>query len=73
VIKSKDEMPIRKAEIDLTGPDGNAFVLLGIARKSAKMLGLNAEEIAADMMSSDYEHLIEVFDHHFGENITLYR
>ena len=60
-------------EIDLTGPEGNAFVLLGYANNFAKQLGLNSEVIERDMMSSDYEHLVEVFDKHFGEYVTLYR
>ena len=35
-IKSKDDMAYRKREIDISGPDGNAFVLLGIAKKSCE-------------------------------------
>jgi hypothetical protein len=60
-------------EIDLTGPEGNAFVLLGYASKFAKQLGLDSKAIQKDMMSSDYEHLVEVFDKHFGTFVTLYR
>lgn len=60
-------------EIDLTGPEGNAFVLLGYASKFAKQLGLDSKAIQEDMMSSDYEHLVEVFDKHFGTFVTLYR
>jgi hypothetical protein len=70
-IKSKEEMPERS--IDLTGPEGNAFCLMGHAQKFAKQLGLDGEAIVEDMMSGDYEHLLEVFDEHFGEFITLYR
>jgi len=60
-------------EIDLTGPDGNAFVLLGTASKLAKQLGLDGKAIQSEMMSGDYENLINVFDKHFGEFVTLYR
>jgi len=60
-------------EIDLTGPEGNAFVLLGYASKFAKQLGLDSKTIQKDMMSSDYEHLVKVFDKHFGTFVTLYR
>ena len=60
-------------EIDLTGPDGNAFVLLGTANKLAKQLGLDGKAIQSEMMSGDYENLINVFDKHFGEFVTLYR
>lgn len=62
--------------IDLTGPDGNAFVLLGIASSTAKQLGYSKKQLdklLADMKSSDYENLIKVFDDHFGELFILER
>jgi hypothetical protein len=71
MIKSK----IEKAgiEIDLTGPDGNAFVLIGTAGNLAKQLGLDAKAIREEMMKGDYENLVNVFDKHFGDFVTLYR
>lgn len=60
-------------EIDLTGPNGNAFYLLGTAGNLAKQLGLNSKEIQSEMMKGDYENLINVFDKHFGHFVTLYR
>jgi hypothetical protein len=60
-------------EIDLTGPDGNAFYLIGTARKLSKQLGLDTEAIQTEMMSGDYENLLKVFDKHFGHFVTLYR
>tara|TARA_R110002051_G_scaffold324640_2_gene422901 strand:+ start:1139 stop:1366 length:228 start_codon:yes stop_codon:yes gene_type:complete len=73
-IKNIKKKPIdRTIEIDLTGPDGNAYVLLGKARSLAKQLGLPNQEIEDDMMSGDYEHLLEVFDKHFGSFVTLWR
>ena len=60
-------------EIDLTGPDGNAFFLLGTAGRLAKQLGLDGKEIQAEMMKGNYEHLVGVFDKHFGSFVTLYR
>jgi len=62
-----------KIEIDLTGPDGNAFVLIGKASNLAKQLGLDQKAIQAEMMSGDYENLVKVFDNHFGSFVTLYR
>ena len=62
--------------IDLDGPDGNAFVLLGTAKRFAKQLCYENTEIdlmLADMRSSDYEHLLEVFDKHFGDFVILER
>ena len=60
-------------EIDLTGPNGNEFYLLGAANNLAKQLGLNGAEIKAEMMKGDYENLVKVFDKHFGHFVTLYR
>lgn len=62
--------------IDLTGPSGNAFALMGRAKSFAKQLGFTQEEITAmlnDMMSSDYEHLVQVFDDNFGSIVVLER
>jgi len=72
MIKSKDEMPSERS-IDLTGPDGNAFVLMGYAKRFARQLGVDSEEIISNMMSGDYENLIEVFEENFGDFVTLYR
>jgi hypothetical protein len=38
-IASKAEMQERPIEIDLTGPEGNAFVLIGYAKQWFKQLG----------------------------------
>lgn len=102
MIKKKSEMPNRPIEIDLTGPDGNVFVLMGYARQYAKQLYNRIEpemefeqsiaeayrelyneefETARDMgewitnqmMESDYDHAVEVFDRYFGSVIVLYR
>ncbi len=71
MIKSKKQS--LGIEMDLTGPDGNAFVLIGTAGKLAKQLGLDKAKIQAEMMSGDYEHLVATFDKHFGHFVTLYR
>ena len=71
-IKSKSEMRGFR-EIDLTGPDGNAFALMGHAKKYARQLEIDSKPIIKDMMSGDYEHLLEVFEKHFGSFVTLYR
>ena len=72
MIKYK-KMKTGPVEIDLTGPDGNAFNLIGIAGNLAKQLDLDKKKIREEMMSGDYENLLKVFDKHFGEFITLYR
>ena len=71
MIKSKKQS--LGIEIDLTGPDGNAFVLIGTAGNLAKQLGMDASEIQKQMMSGDYENLIKVFDDKFGSVVTMYR
>lgn len=60
--------------IDLTGPQGNAFCLLGYANKFAEKLGYTAEEkleLLNTMKMSDYDHLIKIFDMHFGSFVIL--
>ena len=59
--------------IDLTGPDGNAFVLLGYAKKFAKQLKFDSDKITNEMMSGDYEELLQVFDRYFGDIVILER
>ncbi len=71
MIKSKKQS--LGIEIDLTGPDGNAFMLIGKAGNLAKQLGLDGKAIQAEMMKGDYEQLVNTFDKHFGHFVTLYR
>lgn len=68
--KEQNQGPI---VIDLNGPDGNAFVLLGKAKRLARQLGLDGNAITSEMMSGDYENLIEVFDREFGDFVILER
>ena len=63
-------------EIDLTGPQGNAFFLLGTASKLGRQLGWDRDEIEIllrQMRNSDYENLVNTFDKYFGNIVTLYR
>jgi pantoate kinase len=69
----REKQPQKEIVIDLTGPDGNAFVLMGYAKRFAKQLGLNSSEIINEMTSGDYEHLLEVFDKNFGSFVILER
>ena len=70
-----------KIELDLTGPDGNAFVLLGWAKKTGEMIkedlmilhGVTPQEVLDEMRSGDYENLLETFDEYFGRYFILYR
>ncbi len=60
-------------EIDLTGPQGNAYYILGTASNLAKQLGLDGTKILSEMKGGDYENLLQVFEKYFGEYVTLYR
>ena len=60
-----------KIWIDLDGPDGNAFNLLGVARKLSEELGLDDRAINEEMRSGDYNNLVEVFEKHFGDYVHL--
>lgn len=72
MIRDKGDID-RQVIIDLTGPDGNAFVLLGYAASYCKQLGWDAGPILEEMKSSDYRNLIAVFDRHFGDFVILER
>lgn len=63
----------REIVIDLTGPEGNAYCLLAYAEKFGTQLDLEVEPILVDMKSGDYEHLLQVFDSHFGHFVILER
>ncbi len=70
----RDKKPQSEIVIDLTGPQGNAFFLLGYAKKLAKQLDFeDVDGLLDDMKSGDYEHLIQVFDEHFGDFVILER
>ena len=71
MIRAKQEP--KEFVIDLTGPQGNAFFLLGTAKDLARQLGLDWETIHNEMISGDYENLVEVFDHYFGDFVVLER
>ena len=70
MIRAKQEH-IGPIVVDLTGPDGNAFALMGLASRLAKQLGI--ESPTDEMMSGDYENLLEVFDKNFGDFVILER
>ena len=65
-----------RIEIDLTGPEGNAYFLMGTASKLGRQLGWDRDEIEIllrQMRRSDYENLVNTFDKYFGDFVTLYR
>ena len=69
----REKQPAEEIVIDLTGPEGNAYSLLARAKSYAQQLDFNDTAIIKDMMSKDYEHLVQVFDNHFGHFVILER
>jgi hypothetical protein len=74
-------MAVRQADnhkpfIDIRGPAGNAYNILGEAKDISKQLGHSksqTEAIQTEMMSGDYENLIAVFDKHYGSLVDIVR
>jgi len=67
-----------KIIVDLTGRDGNAFSLIGLAHDLCKQLNragsdYNFDIIYQDMTRTDYENLVRVFDDYFGHLVILER
>ena len=76
MIRDRSEKPPSKIEIDLSGPEGNAFVLMKYAETLGKKLGYSSERIAAIrkvMMMSNYDGLVKTFDRQFGHIVTIWR
>lgn len=70
MIKARDTRPT----IDLGGPDGNAYALIGYAKQFGRQLEWSQETIKLiqdEMMSGDYKNLVEVFDREFGDYVDL--
>ena len=70
-ILSKDTT--KKQVVDLTGPQGNTFFLLGTAMKFCRQLDMDGDSVLDEMKSGDYEHLIKTFDKYFGMVVDLER
>lgn len=73
MIINADELEPTKPTVDLRGPGGNAYALMGFVKAIADRKGVDFEPIQKDMMSGDYEHLLEVVEKHFGDDIILIR
>ena len=70
MIKSINEKKKGPIEIDLNGPEGNAFYLMGMANDFAKQLGWSQEQRAkliVELTFSDNENIINMLDKHISE------
>ena len=75
-IRNKEERTGTPINIDLSGPDGNAHVLLGLAHNLCRQLRYDKDKtecILDEMRLSDYEGLLYTFDREFGLLVTLWR
>jgi hypothetical protein len=74
-IIKRHELPEQRLILDLDGPDGNAWVLLGYAKRLHADLDLDVPyaQIRDEMKASDYNNLVNVFDKYFGEAVLLVR
>ena len=59
--------------IDLQGPMGNAFALMGYADDFLRQMGRRHEfnAMRTEMMSGDYENLVRIFEENFGDYVDL--
>ena len=73
MIVSKSSRKERRIEVDLTGPQGNAFCVLGLAHDLAKQTGKDWEDIRKRMTSGEYDNLINVFEAEFGDQVVMYK
>ena len=63
-----------KPVINLDGPLGNAFALLGLVAKYLKQLEKSdddIETILAEMKSGNYDNLLIIFERELGEYVIL--
>jgi hypothetical protein len=69
--KTNKERPL----IDLSGPQGNAFYLIGVVKETFRRSGARelGDDIVKEMMSGDYEHLVKTFDLYLGEHFDIVR
>lgn len=73
MIVSRESYGSRKPVIDLSGPEGNAFVLMAYAERWSRQLDIEPGLVAKEMQEGDYENLLEVFEKYFGNFCILVR
>jgi hypothetical protein len=57
-----------KPQVKLIGADGNAYNLLGLARRAATKAGWSTEQwnaVCEEAKSGDYDHLLRTLMKHF--------
>lgn len=65
----KAVLTIFDVDLKLTGHDGNAFMILGLAQETAKEAGIDKDlinEYVNEATSSDYNHLLKTTMEYFN-------
>ena len=64
-----------RPQIDLSGPQGNAYYLMGVVEKTFRQSGAPylGRAIVEEMKQGDYEHLVKTFDLYLGEHFDIVR
>ena len=73
MIKSIEEKVGQPMEINLTGPEGNVFNLIGVGGRLCKLLNINQDKFVREMMSGDYDNAVNTFEKYFGDYVILYK
>lgn len=60
-----------KQVIDLSGPEGNAFNLMGIVSQLYRSHPHLKDHILKEMQSGDYDNLVRVFDLYLGDHFDI--
>jgi hypothetical protein len=63
-----------RPQIDLRGPDGNAFAILGRVGTYGRQIGMDSKEITEllkDMKQGDYKNLVLCFEDAFGKYVDI--
>lgn len=58
-------------DVNLNGPQGNVFTLMGTAQQLAKQMDLDAEAIVNEMKSGTYENAVAVFKREFKYVVNI--
>ena len=60
-IKQKLQQKVPRIEIDLTGPQGNVFVLIATAKRLARQVGVDGDKVVKRMMRGSYSDATNIF------------
>jgi len=68
IVDNLEDIGLSKPELNLTGQDGNAFSILGKARKVALKNNMPWETINKEATTGDYDHLLQTMMKYFEVN-----